>query len=604
MTWLDGEALRRALLGVFGVGSLVGAFTTVSCSEDGGGAAPPGGLGGAPLGGAGGEGGGGRPGPEEAIGCENRNGDGADVVARGAIEEDTTWSGTVRLEGSVTVTGAVLEIAEGTDIIAAPGAELVVGEGGALVAAGSAKAAVRFCGAREAAGFWKGLRVEGSAGTGTELSYVLVADAGEDEGALLLEGAALVKNLSVQNSGADGVRAAAFAEGSARLSVKGAEGAAVVLTHAAAVSPFPVGGNLTGNGDDAVRLRFETVPVDATFVDPGVPYVVEESIQGGPGAIRIEAGARFLFEEDTALVVGFKEEQSLTIAGTEESPVIFEGVEHTPGFFQGLFLREETLSSSTLSHLVIRDGSTPLSTSAAVRLDDVLFEGNQGPVAFYPPGLAPGSSGVTVRGTAGFPLAAYGVAAYQLPEQILLEDNQQDVVLLRDSSPSPLFGDLTLNESGTIRDVGVPYLVAETLDVSATVTVAAGVTLLGQWADSSLRVYDGGALVLEGTADRPIVLGPPDRTFTRPASFITVEATASEEDTRLSHVALSGAETCLTLHCPVQVADSSFADCSLYAIRGNTTNPPGHTAGDYTALMSGNTFDSASNGADESYGAF
>ncbi len=75
-------------------------------------------------------------------------------------------------------------------------------------------------------------------------------------------------------------------------------------------------------------------------------------------------------------------------------------------------------------------------------------------------------------------------------------------------------------------------------------------------------------------------------------------------DTRLSHVALSGAETCLTLHRPVQVADSSFADCSLYAIRGNTTNPPGYSAGDYTALMSGNTFDSASNGADESYGAF
>ena len=73
-------------------------------------------------------------------------------------------------------------------------------------------------------------------------------------------------------------------------------------------------------------------------------------------------------------------------------------------------------------------------------------------------------------------------------------------------------------------------------------------------------------------------------------------------DTRLSHVALSGAETCLTLHRPVQVDDSSFADCSLYAIRGNTT--AGYSAGHYTALMSGNTFDSASNGADESYGAF
>src|SRR5690606_26307377 len=191
--------------------------------------------------------------------------------------------------------------------------------------------------------------------------------------------------------------------------------------------------------------------------------------------------------------------------------------------------------------------------------------------ALYPPGLAPGSSGVTVRAASGFPMAVYGVAVYRMPEQIVLSDNPQDVVLLRDSSPSPLFGDLTLNESGTIRDVGVPYLVAETLDISATVTVAAGVTLLGQWADSSLRVYGGGALIMEGTADQPIVVGPPDRTFTRPTSFITVEATASEEDTRLSHVALSGAETCLTLHRPVQVDDSSFADCSLYAIRGNTT---------------------------------
>lgn len=208
-----------------------------------------------------------------------------------------------------------------------------------------------------------------------------------------------------------------------------------------------------------------------------------------------------------------------------------------------------------------------------------------------------------MRGASGFPIAFYGVAVYQMPEGIVLEDNQQEVVMLRDSSPSPLFGDLTLNESGTIHDLGVPYLVAETIDISATVTVAAGVTLLGQWSDSSLRVYDGGALVVEGTADDPVVVGPPDRTFVRPTSFLTIEGTASET-TSLSYVALSGGETCLELHRPVQVQHSSFADCSSHAIRGNTAAPPGYSAGDYTALMIGNTFDSASNGADETYGAF
>lgn len=63
-----------------------------------------------------------------------------------------------------------------------------------------------------------------------------------------------------------------------------------------------------------------------------------------------------------------------------------------------------------------------------------------------------------MRGASGFPIAFYGVAVYQMPEGIVLEDNQQDVVMLCDSSPSPLFGDLTLNESGTIHDLGVPYL--------------------------------------------------------------------------------------------------------------------------------------------------
>ena len=97
-----------------------------------------------------------------AFECGSRTVTGATAVPTD-ITEDTTWSGTVLLEGDVTVTeGATLTIAPGTHIIAAVDSQLEIGwnsSAATLLAEGTEAAPILFCGATAEAGFWRGVIV-------------------------------------------------------------------------------------------------------------------------------------------------------------------------------------------------------------------------------------------------------------------------------------------------------------------------------------------------------------------------------------------------------------------------------------------------------------
>src|SRR5690606_24450584 len=79
MTWVEGTAFRRALLGALGVGSLVAAATTASCASHGGNEGPRGGSRDVPMNGAGGDDDGGQPTNRDEIDCKNRAAGGADI---------------------------------------------------------------------------------------------------------------------------------------------------------------------------------------------------------------------------------------------------------------------------------------------------------------------------------------------------------------------------------------------------------------------------------------------------------------------------------------------------------------------------------------------
>ena len=95
----------------------------------------------------------------------------------GVIDADTTWSGRVYLSGTVTVSGATLTLAPGTQVVAAADSELIVSNGGGIVSGGTETKPVSFCGEDDAAGAWGGISIGESAGD-SSLSYTLVSNAG------------------------------------------------------------------------------------------------------------------------------------------------------------------------------------------------------------------------------------------------------------------------------------------------------------------------------------------------------------------------------------------------------------------------------------------
>src|SRR5690606_16398934 len=99
-------------------------------------------------------------------------------------------------------------------------------------------------------------------------------------------------------------------------------GLPVVLTSAAAVSPFPLGGTFEKNSEETIHLRFETIDGDATFNDPGVPYVQELGITTKSGDVAYEAGVHYLFAKETFITHGEEAPvRRVDINGTEDAPV-------------------------------------------------------------------------------------------------------------------------------------------------------------------------------------------------------------------------------------------------------------------------------------------
>ena len=84
------------------------------------------------------------------------------------IRSDTTWSGRVRIEGRVNVEGeAVLTLAAGTRVEAAPGAEITIGRDARLIALGTRDEPIvltaRDSGGERRSGDWAGIRALGNA---------------------------------------------------------------------------------------------------------------------------------------------------------------------------------------------------------------------------------------------------------------------------------------------------------------------------------------------------------------------------------------------------------------------------------------------------------
>lgn len=555
----------------------------------GGSGAGTAGSGGAPTAGSGGSAGSaGRDGSDAGsglLGCGSRSIAGATVI-NDTISASQTWSGTVYVQGAVSVVeGAVLTIEPGTHVIFAADAQLDVGwnsSAATLLASGTEDAPIAFCGQAGDPGYWKGLLIENNVTSNSVLEHVLVADAGGEGQALLVNAEVKVSDVHVDNSDGVGVRAAAFGESSARLSVSGIAGVPVVLTSPDALAPFPLGGEFADNTDNTVHLDFTDIPGLAVLHDPSIPYVMEHAVDVTDGAdLTFEAGVEVRFAADAGLDIGWNSgDVVLQVAGTAEKPVQFRGVVEEPGFWAGVAVRLNVRTSSVLSHLQLRNAGGgdegALRIEAKIQLHDVELGQNETGAWIGAQGLATGSTNLSITSTEAVPLTVLPDALITLPAGGSFTGNSLDQIAVE-------AGDFSV--SGSVPNLGVAYRVLGDIDTvqDSAMTIAAG-THFVMTADADIEFgWNGGSatIVARGTAAAPIQFAGVDAT----AGFWEGLSVGSQvlSSSAFEYVEIADAgPNCLTLQRELSVTNSSFTRCEDYGI-----SKPVDDATDYTLT---NTF--------------
>jgi hypothetical protein len=385
----------------------------------------------------------------------------------GSVTGEQSWSGIIPVRGRVNVGRATITIAPGTTFVMGPDSAIEFGWNGnttTVVARGTAEQPITFCGRENRKGFWDDVAFGARVTTDSALEFVRIAHAGRADAALKLAAGVRLRDVSVIDSGSDGVRATDFGAESERLIVKGSGAAAMELQNAAAVNTLPKGSELTGNTRDAVRLSFRTIAASTTFRNVGVPYVQEQSVDVTSGAeVAFEEGVDYRFASDTKLEVGWNgNDATLSVRGSAERPVTFSGLEPRAGYWAGILVRSRVRSASRVAHAIVRHaggagadgvagaaGRAAVLVQAPIALENVTLEDNKVlGVRIDQAGLAATSATLTVTRTEGPPVEVAPDALVTVPTGGRFTGNVADVIAVR-------AGDFRAR--GRVKDVGVPY---------------------------------------------------------------------------------------------------------------------------------------------------
>lgn len=272
----------------------------------------------------------------------------------------------------------------------------------------------------------------------------------------------------------------------------------------------------------------------------GRQHVVTCDVTVSRGILTIEAGASVLFDERAGLSVGTGDfEASLVVDGSADGVVFARSGDQD---WDGLVIGPSSQGVS-ISGLSLRDSANGVRVdSAEVTLGSLAIDGvGEGCGFTLEDGarLVEGAAGLTVTGAAGWSACAEVASAHTLPAAAssYTGNGSDGVYLLGDA----------ITEAVTWEDLGVPYVVAELVDIAGTAgapavfTLGAGVEVLFE-RDRGFRFSrtgDASAFLAEGTAEAPVRFGAFGADTAGFWRGISVAVGAGEVS--LHHVELSGA---------------------------------------------------------------
>lgn len=291
------------------------------------------------------------------FGCPEAGG-GLTIFEGGELKGTVTWSGTVEVRSSFTLSGA-LTIAKCTTVLLPPDGQITVADNGALKAEGTADCPVTLKSVKSspAAGDWNRIEIQRTASNDSKLTHTRVLHGnGElygviwvDDGASLgLDAVTFERSKDVSLQLEEGARLTTFRD--VRFVDSGEQLVRTAASLVSALTPITT----SGVARPRVVVRGDLAAA-ASWRNLGVALQLPSMAFRG-GALEVEAGAVLQLEPGAVITVA--EGGALRLLGTAAAPVALESSKSSPapGDWQRIDVLATAQANNLFRHVTVRHG--------------------------------------------------------------------------------------------------------------------------------------------------------------------------------------------------------------------------------------------------------
>jgi len=279
------------------------------------------------------------------------------------VTNDQTWPAQqipYQLEGKWVNVNAALTLAPGVTIQFEEGGGMAIWDDASINAVGNMQSPIIIRGVEPLPGYWAGIRMESNS-LNNVFDFVEVSDGGSesyyfsepDALIFITNGRLAISNSSFNNSLNHGL--ATYDDGVvsafANNTFNGNQ-ANPIYTFASRIGDYTNASpsTFTANADNTIRVKKNSVDVNQTWYDAGIPYKVESGWVSIDAAVTIQAGTEFVFEEDCGMAIW--NTGSLNANGTASNVITFTGVQAVAGYWNGLRF-DSTSPNNVLNNCVV-----------------------------------------------------------------------------------------------------------------------------------------------------------------------------------------------------------------------------------------------------------
>jgi hypothetical protein len=293
------------------------------------------------------------------------------VVRANRVQKNATWHVTsvpYHLDGNLHVDVPFTIDAPATLVFGPEAWISVGGDDAALHAVGTEAAPIVFTGEQPVRGYWDGLVFDGTNHAANALEHVVVEYAGN----------------TLHDAAGAGVRAIADSHGvtlaMASTTVHECQGYGLFLAGSAvlpgfagntftknglgpanvgslAVHQLDTASSYTDNDLDHVHVRDGNIDADVTWLDLGVPFELEASVNVG-AVWTLAPGVTLLMAKDRWIHVG-SDDAGFHAVGTAQKPVTISGIEKTAGYWHSIVYGKTLNGANAIEHATVEYGGSP-----------------------------------------------------------------------------------------------------------------------------------------------------------------------------------------------------------------------------------------------------